>query len=303
MDRMATHKRTQRHAATEAAPPRKDRLLWAVAVIAVFALYDIWGAWAQVGDKSGFAHGTGWTLTVIVEVYGVCALCAWLSPAGPRSRQFAMWSALVMFVLSLIGQASSRLTARSQVPPAAVVVFVSALPAIVLALIAVLVHLRHLDRTETAAAEQAARAAEQARAEAAAAADERTALRAELEAARAALEPLQADLETARNELARVTAKADQFARKLAAASGAKRTAKSPANKAASSPRNKVPGSPPGTEVPVDVDTQAEALLILAAEPGISGSDLGLRLGKTKRYGQILKNKLAGSMAGPDGGS
>lgn len=66
-----------------AKPARRDILLWAVAVIAGFALYDIWGAWAEVGDKSGFAHGTGWTLTVIVEVFGVCALCAWLAPAGP----------------------------------------------------------------------------------------------------------------------------------------------------------------------------------------------------------------------------
>jgi hypothetical protein len=287
-----------------AKPARRDHL-WVLVLIAACALTAVWGSWLEIGDKSGFAPlgplSTGWTPAVIVEAYWGYTLFAWLAGApGRRSKRFAMWSFFAMFTLSLIGQASSHLTAHSK-PPAAVVVFMSDLPVVVVACVAVLIHLRQLDRAEAVQAEEAARKAERARAEAAAADDERTALRIQLDTALAAVEPLQADLETARNELARVTAKADQFARKLAAASGAKRTAKPPANKTASSPRNKAPNSPPETEVPNDVDTQAEALLILAAEPTISGSDLGLRLGKTKRYGQILKNKLAGSVAGPDG--
>lgn len=50
--------------------------------------------------------------------------------------------------------------------------------------------------------------------------------------------------------------------------------------------------------VPEDVDTQAAALEILAAEPDISGAQLGLRLGKTERYGQMLKKNLASASAG-----
>ena len=276
----------------------KDHL-WVLVLIAGFALFDVWESWTQVGNKSGFAHGTGWTLTVIVEAGAGYMLFAWFGAPGPRSRRFAMRSAFALLLLSLIGQGSSVLAAVA-IPPLWLKVFVKCLPVIVLALMALLIEMRHTDRADAQKAEQAQRAAELEAQRAAAAADDRTALRSELETARAALEPLQADLETARTELARVTAKADQFARKLAAVSGAKRAAKSPANKTASSPRNKTPNSPPETEVPVDVDTQAEALLILAAEPGISGSDLGLRLGKTKRYGQILKNKLAGSVTGGD---
>ena len=160
-----------------AKPASRDRLLWIVAAIAAFALYDVWGAWTDVGNKSGFAHGTGWTLTVIVEAFGVCALVAWLADApGPRSRRFAMWSAMIVFALSLVGQASSHLTARSQVPPAVVVVLVSVLPVIMLALGAVLIHLRIKDRAEAGeAARKATLTAERIAAEVSAA-DERTAL-------------------------------------------------------------------------------------------------------------------------------
>lgn len=52
--------------------------------------------------------------------------------------------------------------------------------------------------------------------------------------------------------------------------------------------------------IPNDVDTQAEALRILADNPDIDGSELGRQLGKTPGYGRTLKRKLAGSMAGPD---
>ena len=52
--------------------------------------------------------------------------------------------------------------------------------------------------------------------------------------------------------------------------------------------------------VPNDVDTQAEALRILADDPDIDGSELGRRLGKTPGYGRTLKRRLAGSVVGPD---
>jgi len=263
--------------AAHAKPARRDILLWAVAVIAGFALYDIWGAWAEVGDKSGFAHGTGWTLTVIVEVFGVCALCAWLAPAGPRSRRFAMWSAVIVFVLSLAGQASSHLTARTQIPPAAVVVFVSVLPVIVLALIAVLVHLRHLDRA--AAAEAVAVTA---------AAQELTALRADLLAQREALSAAQSERDAAQRDAAEAAAEAAVTERRLAAAlaasAAAKRARKTPQKQTAKAP---------STKVPRDVDVQAQALAIIAAEPGIMGKDLGPRVGRSERWGQDFKNNLA----------
>lgn len=55
-------------------------------------------------------------------------------------------------------------------------------------------------------------------------------------------------------------------------------------------------------EPPDDMDTQAEALRILSDEPEISGGELGRRLGKSPSYGCRLKNKLAGSVAGPEVG-
>jgi len=201
--------------AAHAKPARRDILLWAVAVIAGFALYDIWGAWAEVGDKSGFAHGTGWTLTVIVEVFGVCALCAWLAPAGPRSRRFAMWSAVIVFVLSLAGQASSHLTARTQIPPAAVVVFVSVLPVIVLALIAVLVHLRHLDRADTAEAVAVTAAAQELAALRAGLLAQREASQVGLDALRIELETVQAERDIAQRELAETLTRAETLTQKL----------------------------------------------------------------------------------------
>jgi hypothetical protein len=84
--------------------------------------------------------------------------------------------------------------------------------------------------------------------------------------------------------------------------SGRKRTASSPQNGRASSPVNDGAGSPHETETADDLSLQAAALEILAAKPDISGSQLGLRLGKTKRYGCILKNKLAPVGAEPAGG-
>lgn len=269
-----------------AKPALRDHM-WVLAVIAGFALYDVWESWTQVGNKSGFAHGTGWTLTVIVEVYAAYALFGWFGAPGVRSRRFAMWSAFGVLVLSLIGQGSSVLAAAAM-PPLWLAVFVKDLPVVVLALIAVLIHLRRLDRAESAAAEEVrVRAAQEAR-EAATAADERTVLRGELEAARAALEPLRAELETARNELGRVTAKAEAAEAKLAAASQRKKASVSRAKKDSGSPR---------TGVPRDVDARAEALAVLASEPGISGAALGERVGRTARWGQMFLKDLTAAPA------
>jgi hypothetical protein len=74
----------------------------------------------------------------------------------------------------------------------------------------------------------------------------------------------------------------------------AKRTRPSPPKKRPASPRSRA-GVPPATEVPKDVDARAEALAILAAEPDISGAQLGLRVGRTGRWGQTFKKNLVGT--------
>src|ERR1700761_1713841 len=210
MSGMTKHRNTERHAATA----RRDHL-WVLAVIAAFALYDVWGGWTQIGDKSGFAHGTGWTLTVIVEVYWGYALYAWLAAApGRRSRRFAMWSAAGVFILSLAGQGSAHLAAH-KMPPAAVVVFVSTLPVIVLALIAILIHLRHIDRAE--AAEVAQEAADR---------TELAKTQAELGEVRDAERSVRAELDAVRTELAEVTRRAEVLAQKLASVPKQPRTKK-----------------------------------------------------------------------------
>ena len=63
----------------------------------------------------------------------------------------------------------------------------------------------------------------------------------------------------------------------------------SPGKKRRASAAKKAAVSPPEADA---VSSRAEAVLILEAEPGISGSELGRRLGKTERYGQMLKGEL-----------
>ena len=129
--------------------PKRD-LLWVLVLIAACALLEVWGSWLVIGSETGFPRiggmTTGWILPVSTEAYWACAGYAWLaSPAGPRSRRFAMWSALGMIVLSLAGQESDHLLAFAHrtIPPVAVVMLVTALPLVALVLIAILIHLRH----------------------------------------------------------------------------------------------------------------------------------------------------------------
>ena len=280
---------------------RRDHL-WVLAIVAAFAFYDVWVAWTQLGNKSGFAHGTGWTLTVIVELYWGYAGFAWLAGApGLRSRRFAMFSAFGVFGLSLVGQGSSYL-AVGRTPPVPVVVFVRLLPVIVLALLMVLVHLRHLDRADAeAVAEEAARVAAEAE-QVAAAADERVALRAQLDALRAevtaAEETMRAELEAAvtarddaQQEAELAAAKAERLTRKLATGSSRNGRIKPPAN-----------GGRRGAnaQVPKDVDARAEALTLLMVDPAISGAKLGAAVGKSERWGQLLKSELATVPADPE---
>lgn len=289
---------------------RRDHL-WVLFVIAACALLEVWASWVTIGSMSGFPriggkHGlpTDWILAVTTEAYWGYALYAWLAAApGPRSRAFAMWSAVAVFTLSLVGQAAAHLVKPGTPVPPALVVFVTAMPVIVLALIAVLIHMRQEDRKE--AAETAERTAVQ---------SEMDALRADLEAAQAALESARERAAEAEAGTAAAHAKAAELARKLELAKTRKTPRKPAPQRSAAGTRKpprsetgtdpaETPAADPATEVPNDVDAQAEALAILAAEPDISGAKLAERVGMSERWGQTLKRNLAARTAGPDGPS
>ncbi len=294
-----------------AKPARRD-LLWVLILIAACGLLEVWASWLQIGSVSGFpklgAMTTGWILPVTTEAYWTAALYAWLvDPAGPKSKKFAMGSGGAVFLLSLAGQESDHLLAAAgrTVPPVWVVGGVTALPLIAVALVAVLMHLRQADREAAARAQaKAAEGAAQLAAEAVAD-DERTALRADLDALAAEVEPLREALAAAQEETAKTLAKNEILTRRLAAAAPRKRTPQKPASKPAADPATAPrsdPAEDPATGVPNDVDAQAEALSILAAEPDISGAKLAERVGMSERWGQTLKKNLAGSATpkGPD---
>ena len=295
--------------AAHAKPVPKHDHLWVLAVVAAAVLAEVWASWVGIGAMSGFPRiddvPTDWVLAVAVEAYWGYALFAWLAAApGPRSRTMAMWSCAVVFALSLVSQVSyHELTAPAGATPGRrfVIGFASALPVVILGLIAILVHLRHVDRAEAAEAAERERAAAASAQREAAEVSELDALRAEFATAQEALETAQAERVEAEAKTAEVLAKVEVLTRKLARTSGQKQTRKS-SPKTAASTQNKTAASTPEVQVPEDVDTQAAALEILAGEPGISGSELGRRLGKSERYGCMLKNQLTGSIAGPDSG-
>jgi hypothetical protein len=72
------------------------------------------------------------------------------------------------------------------------------------------------------------------------------------------------------------------------------------ANRPRRSPANGKRTTRANGRVPADVDARAEALAILADEPGISGAQLGLRVGLTERWGQKFKAAMA--VPSPDTG-
>ena len=285
-------------APAHAKPARRD-LLWVLALIAACGLLEVWASWLQIGSVSGFpklgAMTTGWILPVTTEAYWTAALYAWLvAPAGPRSKRFAMWSAAAVFGLSLAGQESDHLLAAAHrtVPPVGVVGFVTALPLIAVALIAVLIEVRHLDQAD---AEKTAERASVATADAqreAAEASELDALRVRLAGAQEALGTAQAERADAQRSAQEAEAKAEVMERKMAA----QRARSARTGKGAETPRGKR-AETRATEVPNDVDAQAEALSILAAEPDVSGAQLGPRVGMSKRWGQEFKKNLAGAAA------
>jgi hypothetical protein len=202
MASMGTHEQTT---------ARRDHL-WVAVIIAACALVEVWATWLGLGSVSGFPKlgrmTTGWILPVTTEAYWGYALWSWLTGTPGRAKRFAMWTAGIMFFLSLLGQESGHLVPAGRPAPAYVVAFVTALPLTALALIAILVHLRQLDREDAAEAEEAV-----------AEADEITALRAALDAEKRARG---ADVRAAQKELGTeqgARAKAEQEAARATAAS------------------------------------------------------------------------------------
>ena len=268
---------------------QKDHL-WVLVVIAACCLIKVWPSWVGIGAEAGFPKivkmPTDWTLAVVVEAYWAYAVYAWLAAAqGRRSRRFAMWSAAGVFVLSLTAQSTAGLMNAK-----AADAFANAMPVTVLALIAVLVHLRHTDRAALAEAERAQReAAAQAQADAAAG-DERTALRAELAAVRAELETAASDREALRADLAGQleTAQADL-------AEALTRAEKLAAKTAHGKPRKNAQGGGRSDQAD-DITTEFRALDEMQKDPSLRGprmgGELARRLNVSAATGRRLHAKL-----------
>lgn len=277
-------------AVTDGAPARDRDHLWVLALIAVCVLIEVWASWILLGSLSGFpkiggskGFPTDWTLAVTTEAYWGYALYAWLAAsAGHRSREFAKWSAAGVFLLSLVGQGAAHLLKPGTAPAPALVVFVSSLPVIVLALIAVLVHLRQADREEAAAAWRKAKEAEAAAETARAEADERASLRREnaaLSAARdadvsvfqARLDEAASALASAQQETAQALRRAEALERKLAAGDKPKPRKTAAADPAKSTREAGGDG---------DISTELAAYMELRANPNLRKPRMGGELAR-----------------------
>ena len=230
-----------------------------------------------------------------MEAFWAYALYTWLAAAaGVRSRRFAMWSAAGVFALSLAGQSAARIVGAK-----VMTAFANGMPVIVLALIAILVHLRQLDRAAAEESDRVRRAAELEAQQSAAAADERTVLRVELETARAETETARLAASEAERRATETARQNDIMARKLAAQKPNRTRAKAP-----NAGRRKAPNTAPETTVPEDFDARTQALEAWLENPKISGKDLGAAVGLGERWGQLRKNEFATASNGqsPEGG-
>jgi hypothetical protein len=255
-------------------PPaqRRDHI-WVLFLIAACALAEVFGSWLGIASVSGFPHygpvTTGWVLFATTEGFWGYALWSWLAGApGPRSRRFAMTSAIVMFVLSFVGQEAGHLVATAgRAAPWYVVAIVTPLPLVAVGLIAILIHLRQADREAAEAAWRKAKASEEAAAIERAEADERAWLRRELEAASAQREADAIALASAQRDLAEALSRADALSVKLEAASGRKpaRVSAPHARRAASAVSAR----------DGDVTTELQALMELRANPDLRKPRMG----------------------------
>ena len=282
----------------------RDRLLPVLFLIVGCGLLEVWASWLMIGSISGFPKlggmTTGWILPVSTEAYWSIAVVAWLAaPAGKRSARYAMWTAGIMFGLSLAGQEYGHLVAAGyRIPPLLMVTLVTALPLAAVALGAVLIHLRRADREEAEALAEASAEAVRLAATERVEADERTSLRAqvesmsasqaaELSAIRAELGTAQAERETAQREAAEAHARAEALAAKLTAAS-ARKTAPKQRAKGAASTRDD------------DLSTEVRAINALMANPELKkprmGGELARTIGVSPATGRRLHAKLTAQM-------
>lgn len=265
----------------------KDHL-WVLGVIAACCLIKVWPSWVAIGAEARFPEivrmPTDWTLAVVVEAYWAYAVYAWLAvSAGRRSGRFAMWSAAAVFVLSLTAQSSAALMNAK-----AAGAFANAMPVTVLALVAVLVHLRHLDRADALAAGEAQQEAGHRAARASAEAERLAELEAALAAERAEREAAQLAASEAERREAEAERKAEQAARKLAAQKPSGTRPKVP-----NAGGRTAPNAASRTRIPDDVDARTEALGIYLANPKITGRELGEAVGLGERWGQKRKAEFA----------
>lgn len=256
--------------------PKRDHL-WVLVVIAACCLLKVWPSWIGIGAEAGFpviggpnGMPTDWTLAVVIEAYwGYAIYAALAAPAGRRSRRYAAWSAAGVFVLSLAGQSAAEV-----VTPVAVEVFANALPVTVLALIAVLVHLRQKDREEAAEA------------------GERTVVQAEMDALRERTETLAGDLKTERSARTDAERRAETAERKLAARKPNRTRTRKP-NSGSRTKANSGDEAPANSALPKDFNARTKALELWLANPDISGRELGEECGRGERWGQLRKNEFA----------
>jgi hypothetical protein len=310
---------------SDSIPVRSHRdHLWAPLAIAAASGLEVCATWTGIGSRSGFPVirlpfgiariPTDFCLMVCMEAYSAYALLIWLRASGRRSGPFAMHSGIAAIVLSLTAQVAYHVTGAGTIPPRWLIGLVSALPVVALLLAVLLIHLVRLDREEDAQAERAAAdrtelarlTAETAAWKAAwgqavasgeagreaARAEAETAAAGELAALRAELGALGAKLETAQKEAAQTAQDREILARKLDAAGRARKRANPPRAKGATARARQAREE--------DVDARTRALAVLAAEPGISGAELGPRAGMSKRWGQLHKAELAAMAADLD---
>ena len=140
--------------------PRRGPRRWPLFLIAAPAAVAVWAGWVGLGGMCGFGvihplPGLGWglskftlntaiTLPIGVESYGMYAMGAWLHPAAPKmARKFAKRSAIGSLFLGMLGQVAFHLLSASHAvrAPWPITMLVACLPVVTLGFGAGLTHL------------------------------------------------------------------------------------------------------------------------------------------------------------------
>lgn len=229
------------------------------------------------------AVGHGQLALALALLYGIAPVFAAAFLSHIAAVHHGGWFMRSVTFAVMLGAMSLSIGATaSVVAPAAGALrwlFGCVLDAAALVALRVILDRRESDAAEATALEDAQQQAGDAQERAAIAESAAAQLTAELASARAELATAEAVAAAARN-----TARGS--ARKPARKRGAGSARKPAAASAASS-------APEPDGEADDLTTEAQALKILAESPGISGSQLGLRLGKSDRYGRDLIRRLA----------